>query len=197
MRRQKGLSQQMLAIETLLHARTKAERRRGKVWYDRHLAEAEEYAAGDSVFVFFPQDETTQGRKLRRAWRPYRVVARAGVNAYLLEDQEGGRTRAHVDRICRRPREQAHGETWDRLTPENAVLRGKVMGVREVSGNREWKFRARGRNGFVWRKEGDLPGVLVANLLRTFDHDAREVGVEMAHGRTATRSDANAARTEK
>ena len=165
---EKQTTETMAAIEALLCARTKRDRQRVKIWYDERLKHMEKFNPGDAVYVFHPPDTTAQGRKLTNAWRPMTVLQQTNVNAYLLVDDKNTRVRAHVDRIRKAPAHTHSVETWDRLSPANANTRRKIFGRRVETAGVEWKLRTRGRNGYVWKKQSDLPPALVENLERTF-----------------------------
>jgi hypothetical protein len=104
-------------------------------------------------------------RKLRvPGLGPYVAMERQSAVGYVPESVVGGkRARVHVNRLRKidletlqeteEPREGMWADT-------RRVLRG-LAGERTGQGGADFKVRSRGRSGFTWRKEEDLPDIAV------------------------------------
>jgi transposase InsO family protein len=132
--------------------------------YDRAVDETM-YQEGDRVLVYHPPALTERGRKLRVPWLgPYVVKERLSAVGYVLESVLGGkRARVHVNRLRKIDSEtlQETEDPREGMWPDTRrVLRG-LVDERMGQAGAEFKVRSRGRSGFTWRKEEDLPDIAV------------------------------------
>jgi hypothetical protein len=119
------------------------------------------FKVGETVFVFHPPGLIEEGGKLVPPWMgPYVVTEKVSEVAYLVEDRSGLTSRVHVNRLTRL--EPGVEETQDPQAgtfPDSRRLLRKLMSY-DAEGKR-FKVRSKGRNGYIWTEESNLPDIIV------------------------------------
>jgi hypothetical protein len=91
---------------------------------------------------------------------PYVMTEKVSEVAYLVEDRSGHTSRVHVNRLTRM--DPGVEETQDPMVgkfPDSRRLLRKLM-VYDAKRKR-FKGRSKGRNGYIWSKDSNLPDVIV------------------------------------
>jgi hypothetical protein len=118
-------------------------------------------AVGERVFVFHPPVLIEEGRKLLPPWMGSCVVTeRLSEVAYLVEDRSGHTSRVRVNRLTMM--DPGVEETQDPMAgmfPDSHRLLRKLLGY--GAERRRFKVYSKGRNGYMWTKETNLPDVIV------------------------------------
>ena len=140
-----------------------AARRRAEKQYNKLVAECQ-YEVGDRVLVYDPPAAVERGRKLRTPWLgPYRVTEKLSPISYVLTSEIESRVaRAHVNRLRKLdPEVSETGDPRDGVFPDSRRLIRMISDDRVLHGRRQLKVRSRGRRGFVWKDENELPELVV------------------------------------
>jgi hypothetical protein len=154
-------------LHTELFTKSLQARRKAEKYYNKAVDERE-YEVGDRVLVYDNEGDVAVGRKLRVPWLgPYRVTEKLSKLNYVLRGElTGAEARSHVNRMARLDERLVEPEDpADGVFPDTRRYIRSIMDMREQDGLRKFKLKFRGRNGFKWVDEQDLPPLVVTAYL--------------------------------
>jgi transposase InsO family protein len=160
---EENLSAQLQSVHDELYRRGKNARSAAAKQYDKAVRVAQ-YDVGDRVLLFHPPALVEEGRKLRSPWLgPYVVTEKLSPIAYILRGEvTGDVARVHVNRLRRLPDAVVETDLPQRgVYPDTRRLYLRILDDKAGTDGRLFKLASPGRNGFVWKRELELPEVVV------------------------------------
>jgi hypothetical protein len=123
---------------------------------------------GDRVLVFDLEGTMAKGRELRVPWLgPYVIVEKVTEINYILKAEGNGAiARSHVNRLAKLSERLIEPQGVSGVFPDTRRDIKSILEWEEVQGVKLFKICSRGRNGFKWVPDFDLPPVVVMAYFR-------------------------------
>jgi hypothetical protein len=160
---ERPLGKQLEALHDELYRRGIKAKSQAAKQYDKAV-KAVQYSVGDRVLVFYPPGLVEEGRKLRAPWMgPYRIMEKLRPVSYLLKAESTDEVaRVHVNRLRHFSAEIKEQESpLGGIYPDSRRLFLRLLGDKLEQDEHWFKLVSPGRNGFVWKRESELPEIVV------------------------------------
>jgi hypothetical protein len=171
-RDERSLGEQLKFLHDELYRRGVKAKSAAANQYEKAV-KAVQYSVGDRVLVFYPPGFIEEGRKLRAPWMgPYQIVEKLGPVSYLLKAESTDEVaRVHVNRLRHFSEDIMEQKSpLGGIYPDSRGLFLRILGEKEEQDGRWFKLVSPGRNGSVWKRESDLPEIVV----KAFDIDKED-----------------------